>query len=429
MTECNYCGKKIEGVLPHKCKFCGQIHCHNHLLPESHDCVGLEEHKKRHIERWRDASIFSSVKEYEEPEEIIDKPRKNIHKSHSKRNYNKQYFNSKVKNYFLTKYEDLIYWLKKREHYKYDYSRRANYLITTILIFVASIVGFNIFYSNATKLNEINLWIIKLGGILILTSLFFAVKFGWRLGKEGINILKRQRNWLKYLIIILIIFLLWQAYTNKDTVLNPVFDTYNRTNFSLFAPVSFGNFSFEGDSSQSSTYSNTNKGNSGFGDFVQGVFDPKSQIDISELEQEVHRRINLERANNDLKPLSWDSKIYQIAKEHSEDMIIRNFYSHDNPDGEDPTDRADRHGYSCVKNYGSYYTYGLAENIAITPIYSDVIGCGSTTSLDSLAECIVDGWMTSPGHRENILTSTYTKTGIGIAYSDNDEAYSTQNFC
>src|SRR3989338_11330168 len=112
-------------------------------------------------------------------------------------------------------------------------------------------------------------WIIKLGRVLILTSLFFAIKFGWRLGKEGINILKRQKNWLKYLIIILIIFLLWQAYTNKDTVLNPVFDTYDKTNFSLFAPISFGNFSFESDSSPSNTYSNTNKGSSGFGDFVQ----------------------------------------------------------------------------------------------------------------------------------------------------------------
>jgi len=247
MAECGYCGKKIEGVLPHKCKFCGQIHCHNHLLPESHDCMGLEEHKKRNLERWRDASTFSSVKDKDsqESKEIMSTPRKNKHVlgTITKRDYRKQDLNNKIKNYFLTKYDDLIYWLKRREHHRYDYGGRTNYLITTILIFVASIVGFNIFYSNATKLNEINLWIIKFGGVLILTSLFFAIKFGWRLGKEGINILKRQRNWLKYMIIILIIFLLWQSYTNKDTVLNPVFDIYNKTNFSLFAPISFESLS------------------------------------------------------------------------------------------------------------------------------------------------------------------------------------------
>jgi uncharacterized protein YkwD len=169
--------------------------------------------------------------------------------------------------------------------------------------------------------------------------------------------------------------------------------------------------------------------NSGLGNFISGIFDPKSQIDISELEQEVHNLINSERTNNGLRPLSWDDNIVTIAREHSKDMVDRNFFAHVNPNGEDPTERAKRHGYSCVKDYGSYYTYGLAENIAETPIYSDVIGCGSTTSLDSLAKCIVDGWMGSPGHRENILTSTYTKTGIGIAYSDDDKAYSTQDFC
>jgi uncharacterized protein YkwD len=109
-------------------------------------------------------------------------------------------------------------------------------------------------------------------------------------------------------------------------------------------------------------------------------------------------------------------------------MVERNFYSHVNPSGEDPTDRGVRNKYSCRKDYGSYYTHGLAENIAKTPIHSNVIGCGSTTNLESLAKCLVKGWMESPGHRENILTTTYNHTGIGIAFSDN-VAYSTQKFC
>lgn len=172
-----------------------------------------------------------------------------------------------------------------------------------------------------------------------------------------------------------------------------------------------------------------NKVSSEIKNFVNSVVDPKSQIDISELEQEVNRLINLERTNQGLRPLIWDDKIGLIAREHSQDMANRNFFAHENPEGEDPTARSNRHGYSCMKDYGSYYTYGLAENIAETPVYSNVEGCGSTTSLDSLAECIVDGWMQSPGHRENILTKTYTKTGIGISYSSDDKAYSTQDFC
>lgn len=414
MTECSRCKRRIREV-PFNCRYCHKDYCSNHRLPEDHKCKVLEKYKSHNKERWKKA-ITSNKKH---------RIRRGKHKESSK----KQTFFDSLKNNLVYKYDNFFDWLRRREHHKYNYDKRTNYLITTSLLFLVSIVGFSIFYSNIQRLNEINLWIIKLGGLLLLVSSFFIIKYSWRIIKELINLLKRQRNWLKYLIIILIIFLLWQAYTNKDTVLNPLFDVYNNTNFSYFAPVGLGNFSLESGSNPSSTYSNINNGNSGFGDFVQGVFDPKSKIDISELEQEVHRRINTERTNNGLRPLSWDSKIVQIAREHSEDMIARNFYSHDNPDGEDPTDRGNRHGYDCTKDYGSYYTYGLAENIAITPIYSDVIGCGSTTSLNSLAECIVDGWMTSTGHRENILTSTYTKTGIGIAYSENDEAYSTQNFC
>lgn len=162
---------------------------------------------------------------------------------------------------------------------------------------------------------------------------------------------------------------------------------------------------------------------------AQGIIDPKSQIDINELEKEIHRLINIERTNNGLNPLVWDNQIYSIARAHSEDMVERDFFAHENPDGEDPTDRAERQGYICRKDYGSYYTLGLAENIAMDPIQSNVVGCGSTLTLSTLANCIVQGWMNSPGHRKNILTATYTETGIGVAYSEDDEALITQDFC
>ncbi|MDO8623308.1 MAG: hypothetical protein Q7R52_03605 [archaeon] len=128
-------------------------------------------------------------------------------------------------------------WLKRREHNPYNFEGRLSYLLTTILIFVVSIVGFSIFYSNAQKLNNVNLWRISLGGVFILVSCFFIIKYGWRLGKEIINILKRQKNWLKYLIVILLLFFLWQGYVQKETVLNPLFNIYQKTDFSLFSPI------------------------------------------------------------------------------------------------------------------------------------------------------------------------------------------------
>lgn len=38
---CNYCGKSISG-LPHHCRFCGEKHCGNHLLPENHKCPDIK---------------------------------------------------------------------------------------------------------------------------------------------------------------------------------------------------------------------------------------------------------------------------------------------------------------------------------------------------------------------------------------------------
>lgn len=44
--ECDYCKKKIDS-LPHACKYCGKIHCSNHLLPESHNCKDLGKAKNK----------------------------------------------------------------------------------------------------------------------------------------------------------------------------------------------------------------------------------------------------------------------------------------------------------------------------------------------------------------------------------------------
>lgn len=421
MSKCDYCGEENDGFT-HKCKFCGREHCSKHLLPENHECEGLEIYKDKNANKWKKTFLDTFSSKFSPSSERYNKKEDKIIKTP----YKKEVFevSNNIKNYFFKKKEKIKSWLNEREYHKYNYGTKLNYLITTILFFAVSIVGFSIFYYDAEKLNQINLWIIHLGGVLILLTLFFVIRFGWKLIKEIINIFKRQKNWLKYIIILFTIFFLWQAYSNKEIILNPVFDMYNNTNFSLFNPINFGNITLNEDD-PTKTYNFMDSGKN----FVQGIIDPKSQIDISELEQEVHRLINIERGKYGLKSLIWDSQIVEIAREHSQDMAQNDFFEHTNLRGQDSTDRANAVGYSCYKDYGSYYTEGLGENIALTPVYSDVEGCGSTTNLESLAKCIVDGWMTSPGHRENILTSKYTKTGIGIAYNNEDDAYSTQDFC
>jgi uncharacterized protein YkwD len=46
---------------------------------------------------------------------------------------------------------------------------------------------------------------------------------------------------------------------------------------------------------------------------------------------------------------------------------------------------------------------------------------------DELARSTVQGWMESPGHRENIMTP-FTREGIGIYVTGEGEVYITENF-
>ena len=160
----------------------------------------------------------------------------------------------------------------------------------------------------------------------------------------------------------------------------------------------------------------------------------KSEIDIRQLEDRTHQLINAQRVKRGLSPLEHIEKIRLIARSHSEDMAKRSYFSHDTPEGLDPTDRGERAGYHCRKDYGTYYSFGLAENIhqgwlssSTTYIYG--IPFHDWNTQEEIAVAAVEGWMTSPGHRRNILDASYDRSGIGVAIAEDDKVYITQNFC
>ena len=65
----------------------------------------------------------------------------------------------------------------------------------------------------------------------------------------------------------------------------------------------------------------------------------KPEIDKSELEKQVHTLTNQYRTQNGLKTLSWDDALSNVARNHSKDMALRNYFSHDTPEGSNPIDR------------------------------------------------------------------------------------------
>ena len=119
---------------------------------------------------------------------------------------------------------------------------------------------------------------------------------------------------------------------------------------------------------------------------------------------EVVDRTNAERARHGLPPLALDARLAAAAQAHSADMMRRDFFAHESPDGRQVWDRAVAEGYAYRK---------VAENIA----------AGQRT-----ADEVVRGWMESDGHRANILDRDLTQIGVGRAEGGSYGVYWTQVF-
>jgi uncharacterized protein YkwD len=107
---------------------------------------------------------------------------------------------------------------------------------------------------------------------------------------------------------------------------------------------------------------------------------------------------NRDRSARGLPSLRENAKLRAAAADHSGDMVARQYFSHDAPDGDDMVDRVLRTGYARGAGYWS-----LGENIAY-----------GTDELATAAR-IHRAWMRSPGHRANILRRRFREIGIGIA--------------
>jgi len=161
----------------------------------------------------------------------------------------------------------------------------------------------------------------------------------------------------------------------------------------------------------------------------------KPEFNAQHIEYLVHELTNQERQNHGLSQLAFDPEITQIARGHSSDMAEREYFAHETPEGLTPTDRADQNGYSCQKIVGLLIYTGIAENIFQGHLFDSYYTInGEITSYEwntdeEIAKTTVDGWMNSPGHRENILTEIFDREGIGVEITQDHKVYVTQNFC
>lgn len=116
---------------------------------------------------------------------------------------------------------------------------------------------------------------------------------------------------------------------------------------------------------------------------------------------EVVRLVNIERAKEGLDALTVDTAVQSAAQVRAQETVMS--FSHTRPDG--------RSCYTALDEAGATYS-GAGENIAY----------GQETP-----EEVVDTWMNSPGHRANILNSSYTHIGVGC-YDNGGTYYWSQFF-
>ena len=128
---------------------------------------------------------------------------------------------------------------------------------------------------------------------------------------------------------------------------------------------------------------------------------PEREGEALAFEQEVIRLVNEIRASNGLKTLTYDWELARVAEYKSRDMRDRGYFSHTSPTYGSP--------FQMMKSFGISYR-SAGENIAM----------GYKTP-----EAVVNAWMNSPGHKANILNSSFTHIGIGYVKDGN---YWTQMF-
>lgn len=99
---------------------------------------------------------------------------------------------------------------------------------------------------------------------------------------------------------------------------------------------------------------------------------------------------NIKRQENGLPPLVINNQLSQAAAGKAQDMMTKNYWAHIAPDGTTP--------WAFFKGAGYEYVHA-GENLAR----------GFTTSND-----VIEAWMASPGHRENMLSPNYNEVGFAI---------------
>lgn len=100
---------------------------------------------------------------------------------------------------------------------------------------------------------------------------------------------------------------------------------------------------------------------------------------------------NQQRGSYGVAALAANPQLSLAAAIKAQDMLDKQYFAHESPTGAGPSDLAEETGYDFIS---------VGENLAMGNFKND--------------EDLVQAWMDSPGHRENILNAAYMEIGIAV---------------
>ncbi len=173
----------------------------------------------------------------------------------------------------------------------------------------------------------------------------------------------------------------------------------------------------EMDSSEAGTYfiqvNQSRKGNSRYqltwsaspnnaGSSTNG--DPTTDSTTATLVSQIVQLTNNFRQQNGLAPVKLNTKLTSAAQTQSQNMALQDFFGHIDKNGLAVDSRVSATGYDWSR---------VSENIA----------AGYPTAAE-----VVDGWINSPAHRQNLLDAAVTEIGVGYYFLPNDTGIENWNY-
>ncbi len=168
--------------------------------------------------------------------------------------------------------------------------------------------------------------------------------------------------------------------------------------------------------------------------------------DLNRLNAVAFYLTNEQRKKKNLNELTFSAKLEESATIHSESMVKYNYFDHRNPKSKKLRNPNDRARFVGISN--PYLAENIVESFVLRYKAGDEVYPGEkgvfrynpndepikAHTYLSLGESMMDRWMNSPFHRDNILLKKAVQLGCGTAFylkedfNDMPAVIATQNF-